>query len=97
MEPDDVDVVFVAGASGGTGREVLRLLGGREPTVRALTRSAGKRERLEAAGADEVVVDDLLEPTDLAGALEGVDTEFAVEEAGERGVAEEAAAGQATS
>ncbi|PSQ45022.1 3-beta hydroxysteroid dehydrogenase [Halobacteriales archaeon SW_5_68_122] len=73
MEPDDVDVVFVAGASGGTGREVLRLLGGREPTVRALTRSAGKRERLEAAGADEVVVDDLLDPTDLAGALEDVD------------------------
>ncbi|PSP99104.1 3-beta hydroxysteroid dehydrogenase [Halobacteriales archaeon QS_1_68_44] len=73
MEPDDVDVVFVAGASGGTGREVLRLLGGREPTVRALTRSAGKRERLEAAGADEVVVDDLLDPTDLAGALESVD------------------------
>ena len=73
MEPDDVDVVFVAGASGGTGREVLRLLGGREPTVRALTRSAGKRERLEAAGADEVVIDDLLDPTDLAGALESVD------------------------
>ena len=73
MEPDDVDVVFVAGASGGTGREVLRLLGGREPTVRALTRSAEKRERLEAAGADEVVVDDLLDPTDLEGALEDVD------------------------
>ena len=73
MEPDDVDVVFVAGASGGTGREVLRLLGGRKPTVRALTRSAGKRERLESAGADEVVVDDLLDPTDLAGTLEDVD------------------------
>ncbi|PSQ12150.1 3-beta hydroxysteroid dehydrogenase [Halobacteriales archaeon QS_7_69_60] len=73
MEPDDVDVVFVAGASGGTGREVLRLLGGREPTVRALTRSAERRERLLAAGADEVVVDDLLDPTDLRSPLEGVD------------------------
>jgi uncharacterized protein YbjT (DUF2867 family) len=71
MEPDDV--VFVAGASGGTGREVLRSLGGREPTVRALSRSAGKRERLRAVGADEVVVEDLLDPTDLGGALEGVD------------------------
>ena len=71
MEPDDV--VFVVGASGGTGREVLQSLGGREPTVRALTRSAGKREQLRAVGADEVVVEDLLDPADLGGALEDVD------------------------
>jgi uncharacterized protein YbjT (DUF2867 family) len=70
---DDYQTVFVAGASGGTGRAVLRLLGPRPPTVRALTTSPGARESLLAAGADEVVVDDLLDPRDLRGALDGVD------------------------
>ncbi len=73
MESRAYDRVFVAGASGGTGREVLRLLAPRPPTVRALTRSANARSELEDAGADEVVVDDLLAPTDLVGALDGVD------------------------
>jgi uncharacterized protein YbjT (DUF2867 family) len=69
----NVDTVFVAGASGDTGRSVLRLLGPRVPTVRALTRSPEGRETLRRAGADEVVVDDLLDPSDLAGALAGAD------------------------
>ena len=73
MDPSDVETVFVAGASGGTGQHVLRLLGPRVPTVRALTRSRRKRKDLRAAGADEVVVDDLLEPRDLTTALAGVD------------------------
>ncbi|ERH10871.1 MAG: putative nucleoside-diphosphate-sugar epimerase [halophilic archaeon J07HX64] len=73
MDTDDVDTVLVAGASGATGLEVLRLLGSRVPTVRGLTRSPGKRRLLRRAGADEVAVDDLLDPTDLAGALDGVD------------------------
>jgi len=73
MDPSDVETVFVAGASGGTGRHVLRLLGPRVPTVRALTRSRRKRKDLRAAGADEVVVDDLLDPRDLTAALAGVD------------------------
>jgi len=73
MDTDDVETVLVAGASGDTGQEVLRLLGPRVPTVRGLTRSPGKRRLLRRAGADEVVVDDLLDPTDLAGALDGVD------------------------
>jgi uncharacterized protein YbjT (DUF2867 family) len=73
MEPSEVDTVFVAGASGGTGRELLRLLGPRVPTVRALTRSPENERALRAAGADEVVVDDLLAPSDLPGALDGVD------------------------
>jgi NmrA-like family. len=71
MDPDNVDTVLVAGASGDTGRAVLRLLGPRVPTVRALTRSPEKRQTLRRAGADEVVVDDLLDPADLAGAVEG--------------------------
>lgn len=73
MDPRDVETVFVAGASGGTGRALLALLGPRVETVRALTRSPGKRSSLREAGADEVVVDDLLDPGDLAGPLEGVD------------------------
>lgn len=73
MEPTDVETVFVAGASGGTGRGLLELLGPRVGTVRALTRSPSNRSALREAGADEVVVDDLLAPGDLVGALEGVD------------------------
>lgn len=73
MDRNDVETAFVAGASGGTGRAVLRLLGPRVPTVRALTRSPAKRDTLRQAGADEVVVDDLLDPRDLASALAGVD------------------------
>jgi uncharacterized protein YbjT (DUF2867 family) len=73
MDPTDVETVFVAGASGGTGRQLLRTLGPRVPTVRALTRSPGKRSTLRRAGADEVVVDDVLDPTDLEGAVAGAD------------------------
>lgn len=73
MDITDYETVLVAGASGDTGREVLRIAGPRVPTVRALTRSPERRESLLAAGADEVVVDDLLSPTDLATAVEGVD------------------------
>ncbi len=69
----DVDTVLVAGATGGTGREVLRLARSRVDTVRALTRSPGASADLEAAGADEVVVDDLLDPTDLSVVVDGVD------------------------
>jgi uncharacterized protein YbjT (DUF2867 family) len=65
--------VLVAGASGGTGREILRLLAPRPATVRALTRSAANGERLEALGADEVVVGDLFDPDDAREAVAGVD------------------------
>lgn len=73
MPTHDVDAVLVAGATGGTGREVLRRAGPRVDTVRALTRSPEATADLRAAGADEVAVDDLLDPSDLAAAVEGVD------------------------
>lgn len=73
MEPDRVDTVFVAGGSGGTGRAMLRLAGPRVSTVRALTRDESKRQQLLNAGADEVVVDDLLHPQALDDALHDVD------------------------
>ncbi len=72
MDPEDVRTVFVAGATGGTGRVLVRLLAPRV-TVRALTRSQDAAPTLRSLGADEVVVDDLLDPTDLPGALAGAD------------------------
>jgi len=75
MDTDAIETVFVAGASGDTGRHLLRLLDRRVPTVRALTRSAERTSELRSLGADEVVVDDLLDPDedDLAGALADTD------------------------
>ena len=74
----DIDRLLVAGASGGTGREVLRLLGPRPVSVRALTRSSERRRSLRAAGADEVVVGDLFDPNDARSAVEGVDAVISV-------------------
>lgn len=65
--------VLVAGASGRTGREILRELVGRPVDVRAITRSAEKHDALVESGADEVVVGDLLNPDDARNALEGCD------------------------
>ncbi len=65
--------VLVAGASGRTGREILRELSGRPVEVRAMTRSADSADSLVADGADEVVVGDLLNPADARRALDGCD------------------------
>lgn len=65
--------VLVAGASGDTGRWVLRALDGRQPTVRALTRSADNHDPLTRLGADEVAVGDLLDPDDARAAVMDVD------------------------
>ena len=67
------DAVLVAGASGGTGLEVLDVLADRDPTVRALTRDAANEDTLGDEGADDVVVGDLLEPADAERAVESVD------------------------
>jgi uncharacterized protein YbjT (DUF2867 family) len=72
--PDPAETrILVAGASGDTGRCVLRALEGRPPTVRALTRSADNRDPLTRLGADEVVVGDLLDPDDARTAVADVD------------------------
>ncbi len=73
MDPTDIETVLVAGASGATGQELLRLLGSRVDTVRGLTRSPEKQRDLRRAGADEVVVEDLLDPADLSDVVVGVD------------------------
>ena len=73
MDGSDYRTALVAGASGGTGRAVVGLLGPRETTVRALTTSPEARGSLRAAGAEEVIVDDLLAPRRLEAALADVD------------------------
>ena len=73
-EPDgDVERLLLAGASGKTGRRVLRRFEPTDVTVRALTRSAEKRDPLRRAGADEVVVGDLKNSIDAQRAVERVD------------------------
>ncbi len=73
MSIDPIDTVLVAGATGDTGKELLRVLAPLDVEVRALTRSADARSRLRADGADDVVVDDLLAPEALDTAVTGVD------------------------
>jgi len=68
-----LDTILVAGATGTTGREILRLARSRVDTVRALTRSPDAATALQTAGADEVVVDDLLASDDLSAAVVDVD------------------------
>jgi uncharacterized protein YbjT (DUF2867 family) len=65
--------VLVAGASGGTGRQLLRLCRHTDYTVRALTRDAATESTLLEAGADEVVVGDLMDPGDAERAVDGAD------------------------
>lgn len=73
MSTHEPDTVLIAGATGETGQAVLELIAPRVETVRALTRSPEATADLEGAGADEVFVDDLLDPTNLPAAVDGVD------------------------
>ncbi len=73
MGQTPTDTVFVAGASGDTGQELLRVLASCDLHIKALTRSPTNRDRLQSLGADEVIIDDLLAPTDLESALADVD------------------------
>jgi uncharacterized protein YbjT (DUF2867 family) len=84
--PPDIDRVLVAGASGGTGREILRILASRPVTVRAMTRRDAAVRPLERAGADEVVVGDLFERADAERAVEDVDAVLSAVGSGARDV-----------
>ncbi|WP_231185442.1 SDR family oxidoreductase [Haladaptatus sp. DYF46] len=66
---NEIERVLVAGASGETGRELLRGLRGTNLTVRAMTRSRQKERELSDEGADEVIVGDLLDPADASRAV----------------------------
>ena len=73
MRSKTLNTILVAGATGSTGREILRLARSRVDTVRVLTRSPDAATALQTAGADEVFVDDLLAPDDLSAAVADVD------------------------
>lgn len=73
VDAETVDRVLLAGASGRTGRRALRRLAERPLVVRALTTSPEHVDQLEARGADETVVGDLLDPGVAERAVEGCD------------------------
>jgi len=65
--------VLVAGATGGTGREILTQLRNAGVVVRAMTRSSERELELQRRGADEVVGGDLFEPGDAVRTVEDCD------------------------
>lgn len=65
-------MILVTAAAGMTGRHVLRGLREAGLPVRAFVRSRASVERVEAEGAAEVVVGDMLEPGDVGRAVRGV-------------------------
>lgn len=69
----EIERLLVAGASGETGREILRQLRGTGVEIRAMTRSKRKERELADEGADEVVVGDLLDPADASRAVADCD------------------------
>ncbi|WP_049969649.1 SDR family oxidoreductase [Haladaptatus cibarius] len=69
----EIQRVLVAGASGGTGREILQRLRDTDLTVRAMTHSPDKEHELSNQGADEVIVGDLLDPADASRAVADCD------------------------
>ncbi|MEV7194333.1 NAD(P)H-binding protein [Streptomyces sp. NPDC093510] len=77
------DTVLVTGATGTVGCHVVELLRAREPTVRALVRSAGAAAALPAGV--ETVSGDLTDPAAVSRALDGVHTALVLlaEDAGE--------------
>ncbi|HEY8473576.1 MAG TPA: NAD(P)-dependent oxidoreductase [Natronosporangium sp.] len=69
--------IFIAGASGAIGRQLVPQLVARGHEVVGTTRSAGKAERLRALGAEPVVLD-ALEPDAVADAVAKAEPEVIV-------------------
>jgi len=81
-------MIFVTGATGQIGRELVRELGGARAPFRALVRSAGKAEAVRAAGG-EAIVGDYTDPAALRTALAGARSLFLLTPAGPDKVAVE--------
>lgn len=65
-------MILVTGAAGKTGRAVIRALARRGKSVRAMARRAEQVPSLEAVGAAEVVLGDLLDESAVRRAADGV-------------------------
>lgn len=65
-------MILVTGASGKTGKAILRAVSRRGLPARALVRHAAQMEELLTCGATEVVPGDLTNPSDLERAFHGV-------------------------
>lgn len=85
-------IVLVLGASGYTGLSVVRHLRAQGDHVRAFLRRPAAEADVRAAGANEVVIGNLLDLRAVAAAARGVDGIFFI---GPRMLAEEAALGKA--
>ncbi len=68
--------VLVTGAAGKTGRAVLAALEGVDGSVRALVRRSEYCQRLPSAAQGDVVAGDMLDPSALAVASDGVDAVY---------------------
>lgn len=68
-------MILVAGGTGMTGGEVVRLLQEREEPFTAMVRSAAKAEELQAAGI-ETVLADLADRASLSSAMKGAESLF---------------------
>lgn len=67
-------MLLLTGADGRTGRAVLAALEARGAAVRALVRDPAQAEAVHEAGADQVVVGDLLDPAAVTDAVAGCET-----------------------
>jgi uncharacterized protein YbjT (DUF2867 family) len=68
------DLILVTGASGKTGRAVIKALLEKQACVRAFVRNAQAGEHLKDLGVNEVVLGDLNQEEDLRRACKGVKT-----------------------
>ena len=71
-------MILVTGAAGKTGLHALRALEARGLAARALVRRPEQEEIVRRAGASEVQVGDLTDPSDLARACDGVSAIYLV-------------------
>jgi uncharacterized protein YbjT (DUF2867 family) len=83
-------MIFITGATGTNGREVMRLLAARNLPVRAMVRDLGKAEDLRHSTV-EVVAGDFDRPETLRAALSGVERAFLLTNSTERAEAQQLA------
>ncbi len=69
-------MILVTGAGGITGQAVIKSLAKKGIEVCALVHRAGQSEQMMAIGAKKAVVGNMLDPYDLQGAMDGVDSVY---------------------